>query len=71
MLCTKFGRNWPSGSWEEVENVKHVKRLQTDRQTDGQTDAEKGSEKLSFQFRWAKNVSYDAVYFLIFNDASL
>ena len=30
MICTKFGSNWPSDSWEEDENVK---RLQTDRQT--------------------------------------
>ena len=27
MLCAKFGWNWPSGSWEEDENVKS---LQTD-----------------------------------------
>ena len=31
MLCAKFGWNWPSGSWEEDENVKS---LQMDRQTD-------------------------------------
>ena len=33
MLCAKFGSNWPSGSGEEVENVKS---LQTDRRTDRQ-----------------------------------
>ena len=31
MLCAKFGWNFPSGSWEEDENMKS---LQTDRQTD-------------------------------------
>ena len=31
MLCAKFGWHWPSGSWEEDENVKS---LQTDRQAD-------------------------------------
>ena len=38
MLCAKVGHNWPSGSGEEVKNVKS---LQTDgrRQTDDrQTD---------------------------------
>ena len=34
MLCSKFGWNWPRGSWEENENVKS---LQTDKQTKGQT----------------------------------
>ena len=32
MLCAKFGRNWPSGSEEEDEDVKS---LLTERQTDG------------------------------------
>ena len=32
MLCAKFGWNWPSGSFEEDENVKS---LQTDRRTTG------------------------------------
>lgn len=32
MLCAKFGKNWPSGSCEEDENVKS---LQTKRQTEG------------------------------------
>jgi hypothetical protein len=31
MICAKSGQNWPSGSGEEVENVKVY------RQTDGQT----------------------------------
>ena len=34
MLCAKFSWNWPSGSWEEVENRKKF----TDRRTEGQTD---------------------------------
>ena len=38
MLCAKFGRNWPSGSGEEVENAKS---LQTDRHTDRQRRAKK------------------------------
>ncbi len=25
MLCAKFGWNWPSGSGEEVENVKNLR----------------------------------------------
>jgi hypothetical protein len=32
MICAKSGQNWPSGSGEEVENVKVY------RQTDGRTD---------------------------------
>ena len=33
MLCAKFGWNWPSGSWEEDENVKSLRqRLQQHRQ---------------------------------------
>ena len=36
MLCAKFGWNWPSGSWEEVEKWKVYR--QTDGQRDGQTD---------------------------------
>ena len=35
MLCAKFDWNWPSGSWEEDENVTS---LQTDRHTDGRTE---------------------------------
>ena len=43
MLCAKSVWYWPSGSWEEDENVKS---LQTDN---------RGSEKLtSFQLRWVK-----------------
>ena len=59
ILCAKFGLNWPSGSGEEVENVKS---LQTDRQTyrhtDIQTDwwterhkmVDRQSEKLTWAF---------------------
>ena len=45
MLCAKFGSNWPTGSGEEVENVK---RFQTDRgrQTTGY---QKSSLELSAQ----------------------
>ena len=39
MLCVKFGCNWQSGSWEEVENVKIYR--QTDRRSDGQTTDKK------------------------------
>ena len=47
ILCAKFGWNWPSGSWEEDENVNN---LQADghRQTDdGQQVIRKAH--LSFQ----------------------
>ena len=43
MICSKFGWNWPSGSGEEVENVKVYR--QTDRQTD-----DGRSEKLTWAF---------------------
>ena len=48
MLCAKFGWNWPSGSGEEVENVKS---LQMDRQTDRQTDRRRttGDQKSSLE----------------------
>ena len=46
-LCAKFGWNWPSGSWEEVENRKN---LQTDGQTDRQKTDERWSEKLTCAF---------------------
>ena len=55
MYFAKFGWNWPSGSWEQVENRKS---LQTNGQTDRQTDdSRKAIRKahLSFQLRWAKN----------------
>ena len=63
MLCTKFGWNWPSGSGEEVENVKSLQTdrqtdRRTDRRTDGQTDAGRQvirKAHLTFQLRWAKN----------------
>ena len=50
MHCAKFGWNWPSGSWEEVENRKS---LQTDGQTDDGRQAIRKAN-LSFQLRWAK-----------------
>jgi hypothetical protein len=50
MICVfKSGWNWPSGSGEEVENVKV-------QQTDGQQVIRKAH--LSFQFRWAKILSF-------------
>ena len=57
MLCAKFGWNWTSGFWEEVENRKS---LQTNGQRDRQTREDRRSEKahLSFQLRWAKNESW-------------
>ena len=53
MLCAKFGWNWPSGSWEEVENRKS---LQTDRQQAVR------KAHLSFQLRWAKNYTKEGVF---------
>jgi hypothetical protein len=49
MICAKFGQNWPSGSEEEVENVKAYR--QTDRQTDGRrtTGDQNSSLELSAQ----------------------
>ena len=46
MLCAKFGWDWPSGSWEEEENVKS---LQTDGQTNRRTDGRRttGDQKFS------------------------
>jgi hypothetical protein len=48
IICVKFGSNWPSGSGEEVENVKVY------RQTDGQTDSGQKAIRIahwSFQLR--------------------
>lgn len=47
MLCSKFGRNQPSGSGEKVENVKS---LQTYRQTDRQMPDKKWSDVLTWAF---------------------
>lgn len=38
ILFAKFGWNWPSGSGEEVENVKKFTVGRMNRQTDGQID---------------------------------
>jgi hypothetical protein len=48
MICAKSGQNWPSGSGEEVENVKS---LQTDGRTNGRrtTGDQKSSLDLSAQ----------------------
>jgi hypothetical protein len=53
MICAKSGYNWPSGSEEEVENVKVYGR--TDRWTDGRWTAGIRIAHLSFQLRRAKN----------------
>ena len=51
IFCAKFGWNWPSGSWEEVENRKSLQTDgQTDRRTDRQTTDERRSEKLTWAF---------------------
>ena len=50
-VYAKFVQNWPSGSWEEDENMKCLK-------TDGQQAIRKAH--LSFQLRWAhKNREID------------
>ena len=61
MLCAKFW-NWPSGSGEEDENVKSLRKLQRRRRRRRTTD-KLWSEKL----RWAKNKKVALDYFL-FND---
>ena len=48
MMCTKFGWIWPSGSWEEVENVKSLRRRR--RQRRRQTTDKFWSEKLTWAF---------------------
>ena len=45
MFCAKFGWNWPSGSWEEDENVKSLQKLQRRWTTD-----KLWSEKLNWAF---------------------
>jgi hypothetical protein len=45
MICTKSAQNWPSGSGEEVENVKVYKQM-NGRQTTGD---QKSSLELSAQ----------------------
>ena len=63
----EFGWNWPSGSWEEVENRKSLQTdRQTDRQTDGQTDEQTDDGRkairkahMSFRLRWANNTKPD------------
>jgi hypothetical protein len=47
-ICAKSGYNWPSGSWEDVENVKVYRR--TDGPTDRRTTDKRRSEKLSRAF---------------------
>ena len=59
MLCAKFGRNWPSGSGEEDENVKS---LQTDGQTDRRTTGDqKSSLELSAQVSLKVNFIFKEV----------
>ena len=53
MLCAKFGWNWPSGSGEEDENVKSLrKRRRTTTTDNGQILIRKAH--LSLWLRWAK-----------------
>lgn len=54
MLCTKFGRNWPSGSREEVENLKQTE-VKTGRRWIKINH--RSSLELSAQFKIAKKLS--------------
>ena len=48
MFCAKFGWNWPSGSGEEDENVKSLRRRQQRQQR--RTTDKLWSEKLTWAF---------------------
>jgi hypothetical protein len=62
MICAKSGLNWPSGSGEEVENVK-VHR-QTVRRTDRQTTGDQNSSlELSCSSGELKN--HNPIYFIL------
>ena len=50
MLCAKFGWNWPSGSGEEDENVKSLRRQQQQRQQQRRWTKDKF---WSLKFTWA------------------
>ena len=54
MLCAKFGWNWPSGSWEEDENVKNFIDRRTDRQTDWRRTTGDQKSSLELSAWWAK-----------------
>ena len=56
MLCAKFSWNWPSGSWNEDENVKSYRHTdrQMDRRSDGRRTTGDQKSSLDFQLRWAK-----------------
>ena len=60
MLRAKFGWNWPSVSWEEVESRKRSHTDgRTDRKTAGQTDDGRQTIRkahLSFKLMWAYNI---------------
>ena len=59
MICAKFGWNWPSGSWEEVENRES---LQMDRQTDRPTTDDRWSAKLTWAFSSGELKSHISKY---------
>ena len=57
-IPTKFHQNPSSGSVEEVENVKSLRRTDDGRQTDGRTDDGRCTMTIahsSLRLRWAKN----------------
>ena len=67
MYFAKFGWNWPSGSWEQVENRKS---LQTNGQTDDGRQAIRKAH-LSFQLRWAKNRATKFNWYSLLTDKKL
>ena len=79
MLCAKFGWNWPSGSWEEVENVKSLqqqrRRQRQRRQTTDKLWSEKltwafGSGELTRTYRYWENVMSDEHYRFLYKPVS-
>ena len=51
MQCAKLGWNWPSGSGDEIENVKSFTDGRTDGRTNGRTDRRRttGDQKSSLE----------------------
>ena len=58
MLCAKFGWNWSSGSWEEDENVKSLRRRQ---RPPRRTTDQIWSEKLTWAFGWSELIKDENV----------